>query len=213
MHWSVDVRILCDDFVSYLVPAKFHAGPNPHDIDAVRVRSPEKLICFTLWHFFLLHRVPVTLTRSILICKLVQVGRSRKVDIWNNVSKQRYVTIRDILVPFVTLRYEALRNRFSLGIFPWHMQKGLLQPLSPNATRMERWCNIFLCDNMVSYLIPAKFHTGATLLLHSCAVSSSVELARNFVNSEYHHASWPCVSIVYLQSRSFALALRPDFTT
>ena len=143
MHWSVDVRILCDDFVSYLVPAKFHTGPNPHDIDAVRVRPPEKLICSTLLHFFLLHRVPVTLTRSILICKLVQVGRSRKVDMWNNVSKQRYVTIRDILVPFVTLRYEALRNRCSWGVFPWHMQKGLLQPLSPNATRTERWCYIF----------------------------------------------------------------------
>ena len=141
------------------------------------------------------------------------MGGSRKVDIWNNVSKQRYVTIRDILVPFVTLRYEALRNRFSLGIFPWHMQKGLLQPLSPNATRTERWCYIFLCDNMVSYLIPANFHTSASLLFHSCAVSSSVQLARNFVNCEYHHGSWPCVCIVYLQSRRFALALFPDFKT
>ena len=213
MHWSVDVRILCDDFVSYLVPAKFHTGPNPHDIDAVRVRPPEKLICSTLLHFFLLHRVPVTLTRSILICKLVQVGRSRKVDMWNNVSKQRYVTIRDILVPFVTLRYDALRNRCSLGVFPWHMQKGLLQPLSPNATRTERWCYIFLCDNMVSYWIPAKFHTSASLLFHSCAVSSSVHLARHFVNCEYYHGSWPCVSIVYLHSRCFALALFPDFKT
>ena len=46
--WSDEVSILCDDIVSYLVPAKFHTGPNPHDIDAVRVRSPEKLNCFTL---------------------------------------------------------------------------------------------------------------------------------------------------------------------
>ena len=80
---------------------------------------------------------------AVLICELVQVGRSRKVDMWNNVSKQRYVTIRDILVPFVTSRYDAVRNRCSLGVFPWHMQKGLLQPLSPNATRTERWCYIF----------------------------------------------------------------------
>ena len=39
---------LCDNFVSYLVPTKNHAGPNPHDIDAVRERSPENLMCFTL---------------------------------------------------------------------------------------------------------------------------------------------------------------------
>ena len=83
--WSDEVRIVCDDFVSYLDSAKFHRGPNPHDIGAMRVRPPEKLIRFTLLHFFLRHRVPVTLTRSIFIRKLVQVGRLRKVDIWSDV--------------------------------------------------------------------------------------------------------------------------------
>ena len=66
-------------------------------------------------------------------------------------------------------------------------------------------------DNMVSYIILANLHTGATLLLHSCTLSSSVEPARNCVICEYHHASCPCVNIVYLQSRSFALALLSEF--
>ena len=70
---------------------------------------------------------------------------------------------------------------------------------------------IFACDNIVSYLIPAKFHTGPTLLLHSCTLSSSVEPARKFVICEYHHASCPCVNIVYLQSRGFALGCLPEF--
>ena len=118
MHWSADVRISCDDFVSYLVPTKRNTRA-PIPTTSTQCGSVHLKNSFVLRYniFFLLHSVPVTLTRSILICQLVQVGGSRKVDIWNNVSKQRYVTIRDILLPFVTLRYEALRNRFSLGIF------------------------------------------------------------------------------------------------
>ena len=83
--WSDEVRILCDDFVSYLVPAKFHTGPNPHDICAMRVRPPEKLTRFTLLHLFLRHCVHVAVTKLLCISKLVQVGRLRKVDIWNDV--------------------------------------------------------------------------------------------------------------------------------
>ena len=67
--------------------------------------------------------------------------------------------------------------------------KGATTAAIPECNKDGAMMLYFLCDNMVSYLIPAKFHTGATLLLHSCAVSSSVELARNFVNCEYHHAS------------------------
>ena len=109
------------------------------------------------------------------------------------------------------LRYEALRNWYSLGILPWHMQKGhyCRYPRMQHGWRDD--VSIFACDNIVSYLIPAKIHTGPNLLLHCCTLSSSVEPARKFVICEYHHASCPCVNIVYLHRRDFALALLSEF--
>ena len=55
------------------------------DISAFRVRPPEKLTRFMLLHLFLRHYVHVTVTKLLFISKLVQVGRLRKVDIWNDV--------------------------------------------------------------------------------------------------------------------------------
>ena len=108
MHWSVDVRILSDNFVLYLVPTKNHAGPNPHDIDAVRERSPEKLMCFTLWHFsrstaflspwrcqFQFANLYMWEGRGRLTCETTYV---------NNVTL-RYVTFWYLSLRRVTMRY------------------------------------------------------------------------------------------------------------
>ena len=120
----------------------------------------------------------------------------------------RYVTCRYLSLRYVTKRYVT---GTAWGSFHDTCKRGHYRryPRMQHGWRDE--VGIFACDNIVSYLIPAKFHTGPTLLLHSCTLSSSVEPARKFVICEYHHASCPCVNIVYLQSRGFALALLSEF--
>ena len=181
MHWSVHVTNLSDDFVSFLVLKKRNTQA-PFATTSTQCGSVHLKNSFVL-RYNMFPRSTAFMSPWSGQFQFVNLyeweGRGRLTC--ETMYVKRYVTKRDILERFVTLRYDALRNRCNLEVFPYHMQKGLLLPLSTNATRTKRWSYICLCESKVSYWIPAKFHKDASLLFHSCAVSSSVQLARSSV--------------------------------